>query len=335
MFFKEIDFNNNLELTILVNLLIYAFILLAAPVIISLILSAIKPKFSKDKMIYLYAFSTGMFLIIGSAGFIKEAIINLESWFHSNETNGGLKLTGGNVTKEQLYMAIIVGINAIIGLTLVIIWRYISIKKHKGHIHKSHEEHGHSDHIISFNDIDNPKAAWIAILMLLIHRIIDGLVLGLSVYQMTSSNYTNPNIGLIVTFNIHILVENIIIYYRQTQYGQTKWKAIKYNLYTMLLIVPILFVGAFVGKYLDYQKWMIPSFQIIGGVIIVFTAIFELVPEFIHNRNSSVKVLYTTFTFFALSIILTLIMLSFHSHTQPPKLIGQPIENIQGIIKWN
>ncbi|MBU4691174.1 ZIP family metal transporter [Mycoplasma zalophi] len=334
MFFKEIDFNNNLELTILINLLIYSFILLAAPVVVSLVLSAIKPKFSKHKMIYLYAFSTGMFLIIGSAGFIKEAVLSLETWLHTSGENGGLILTNGDVTKEQLYMAVIVGISALIGLTLVILWRYISIKKHKGHIHESHEEHGHSDHIISFTDIDNPKAAWIAILMLLIHRIIDGLVLGLSVYQMTSINYTNPNIGLIVTFNIHILVENIIIYYRQTQYGQTKWKAIRYNLYTMLLIIPILFFGAFLGKYLDYQKWVIPSLQIIGGVIIVFTAIFELVPEFIHNRNSSVKVLYTTFAYFATSVILTLVMLSFHTHLQPPTISGESIE-IQGILPWS
>ncbi|GAA8714341.1 hypothetical protein oki361_15700 [Helicobacter pylori] len=43
---------------------------------------------------------------------------------------------------------------------IVILSKYLIAKKSKNvELHKDHSEHGHSDHIISFNDIDNPKAA--------------------------------------------------------------------------------------------------------------------------------------------------------------------------------
>ncbi|KJV91074.1 Uncharacterised protein [Mycoplasmopsis arginini] len=51
-----------------------------------------------------------------------------------------------------------------------------------------------------------------------------------------------------------------------------------------------------------------------GGSIIVFTAIFELVPEFIHIRNKDIKTLYCTLIIFSISIVTTIMLLSFHAH---------------------
>ena len=64
-----------------------------------------------------------------------------------------------------------------------------------------------------------------------------------------------------------------------------------------------------------------PSFEILGGSIIIFMAVIELVPEFIHYRNEGPKVIYTTLIIFAFSIVFTLILLSIHSHTNPQKII--------------
>jgi len=87
--------------------------------------------------------------------------------------------------------------------------------------------------------------------MLLSHRLIDGLVLGLSVYQLTTNGVNKANLALIITFNIHLLLEVVIVYYRQIQYGEKKSKAILFNFITLILIIPIMFLGAFIGKFLN------------------------------------------------------------------------------------
>lgn len=326
MFLTIKNFNGNLELTILVNLLIYILILLSIPLIFMGIISLFKVKVTSKKSIYLYAFSTGMFLMIGAAGFIKEGYVLLEQWFHDSSTTGGLKYTGGKPAIEQSYIALIVGLSAFIGLGIVILGRFLLTRKSK-ELHKDHEEHDHSEHFVSFSDIDNPKEAWTAILMLLSHRLIDGLVLGLSVYQLTTNGVNKANLALIITFNIHLLLEVVIVYYRQIQYGEKKSKAILFNFVTLILIIPIMFLGAFIGKFLSKVGWLIPSLEILGGSIIVFMAIVELVPEFIHYRNENKKVIYTTLIIFALSIILTLILLSFHTHNQVQGIGGELISS--------
>ena len=333
MFLTIKNFNGNLELTILVNLLIYILILLSIPLIFMGIISLFKVRVTSKKSIYLYAFSTGMFLMIGAAGFIKEGYVLLEQWFHDSSTTGGLKYTGGKPAIEQSYIALIVGLSAFIGLGSVILGRFLLTRKKE--LHKDHKEHDHSEHFVSFSDIDNPKEAWTAILMLLSHRLIDGLVLGLSVYQLTTNGVNKANLALIITFNIHLLLEVVIVYYRQIQYGEKKSKAILFNFITLILIIPIMFLGAFIGKFLSKVGWLIPSLEILGGSIIVFMAIVELVPEFIHYRNENKKVIYTTLIIFALSIILTLILLSFHTHNQVQGIGGELISS--GLLrrtKW-
>ncbi|RMA78974.1 hypothetical protein JN00_0018 [Metamycoplasma subdolum] len=316
MFFKGTDFGGNLYLVIFVNLLIYIAILLSVPMLFLTILSFIKVKITNKKTIYIYAFSTGMFLMIGSMGFMKEGTIQIETWFHTPGELGGLKYTNGNVGLERTYTALIIGLSTLIGLTIVILGRYLFIKASKTDPHSSHEEHQHSDHLISFRDVDNPKAAWTAILMILSHRIIDGLVLGYGVAQFSGVG-RNPNVALMVTFNLHLLLELVIVYYRQLQYGETKKRAILFNFITLLVLIPIMFFGAFVGPFMNKVGWLIPSLEILGGAVIVFMSIVELVPEFIHYRNESIRIIYGTLIMLAISIIFTAIILSFHSHTQP------------------
>ncbi|TPR53393.1 hypothetical protein [Metamycoplasma neophronis] len=310
MFIPISSFNYNLYLAILVNLLIYIVILLGAPTIILGVLSLFKIKATERKTIYLYAFSTGMFLMIGSVGFIREAFNRSNMFFH--ELVGKQKISESSL---PWWMALLIGLSAAIGLFVVILGRYIFVRTKKIKFHQNHEAHNHSDHLISFKDFDNPKAAWMAIIMLMSHRIIDGLYLGYSVFALTLGNTGyRANIPLIVTFNIHILLEVIIVYYRQIQYGEKKWKAILYNFLTFLLIIPFMFLGAFLGPQLDKAGWLLPSLLAMGGSIIVFMSVFELIPEFIHVRNQKAKVLYTTFAIFAAAIVFTLILLCFHSH---------------------
>ncbi|MBN0970759.1 ZIP family metal transporter [Mycoplasma phocoeninasale] len=306
--FISTDIIPNLYLCIFVNLLIYIAILLVAPTIILGILSSFKMKSSNKGNIYLYAFSAGMFLMIGSVGFLQEAFTRMKN--NHNLFNSDLEF--------NIWTAIIIGLSSLIGLSMVILGRFLFVKivkKSNVNIHNDHAEHSHSDHLISIKDVDNPKAAWLAIIMILSHRIIDGIFIGYSIYSLTlrGIGYRSA-IPLLISFNIHIVIEVIIVYYRQIQYGEKKGKAILYNFLTFLLIIPFMFIGAFLGRQFDLTKWVTPALFAMGGSIIVFMSVFELIPEFIHARNQSSKILYTTFSIFALAIVFTVVLLSFHGH---------------------
>lgn len=306
-------FENNLEMTLFLNLLVYIPILMALPLILMGLLSFAKVKNKPNKsnaLIYMYAFSTGMFLMIGAFGFLREGYEVAKIFTHSSSDKFGSEIN------RTLVIVGIIGLSSLIGFTLVIGGRYLFIKKSKIDPHSSHEDHNHSDHLISFKDIDNPKAAWLAIFMLLSHRIIDGFFIGYSIFKIISSQNTfSSSLMLLITFTIHILIEMAIVYFRQIQYGEKRARAVLYNFLTFLLIIPFIFLGAFTGRFLnDNLQWIQSGLLIMGGSIIVFTAIFELVPEFIHIRNKDTKTLYRTLIIFSISIVTTIMLLSFHAH---------------------
>lgn len=306
------DFNNNLHLAIFVNLLIYILILLTVPSLFILLLSFIKPKLKPTSNFYLYAFSSAIFVLIGTVGLIGESLEN------GREFIG--RLESGNILKvnEAIEAGLAIGITAggaLIGLTVVILFRFLFIKKF-GEIHHTHGMHGHNDLITNVHDIDSKtiKAAWLVIFLILSHRMIDGFILGGTTYRFTFGSNKGLNIGFIITFNLHILVEAVIIYYRQIQYGQKRWKAVMYNFLTTLVIVPIMFLGAYINPYLQRLGWFLPVVNASGGAIITFVGIIEIVPEFIHFKDMQSKEWYKVIIAFALGIIVALILLSFHTH---------------------
>ncbi|PZV98765.1 hypothetical protein [Metamycoplasma auris] len=313
MFFAGIS--ENFNLTLFLNLLIYILIIISLPLVMLGIFALFKNKSTKkvngNALVYMYSFSTGMFLMIGTFGFMREGYEIAKVFTHAylnSETYSEIGRTA--------ILSAIMGISSLIGLAIAIGGRYIFIRASKIDPHKEHSEHSHSDHLISFKDIDNPKAAWLAIIMLLSHRIVDGFFIGYAIFRIVwAGNTFSSSIILLITFTIHILIEMAIVYFRQIQYGEKKSKAILYNFLTFLLIIPFIFAGAFSGVYISTNlSWIQSSLLTMGGAIIVFTSIFELVPEFIHIRNKDIKTLYITLAVFALSIAFTIILLSFHTH---------------------
>ncbi|BAP39795.1 ZIP family metal transporter [Metamycoplasma canadense] len=305
---------SNIYLNLFVNTIFYTLILMIFPVILLAILSLIKIKKetnNNNSLIYMYSFSTGMFLMIGAFGFLREGY-NIAQIFTHDPSTG--------ISKEIYRMLVIVGIvgiSSLVGFSLVIGGKYLFIKKSKIDLHSEHHNHDHSDHLVSFKDIDNPKAAWLAILMLLSHRIIDGLFIGYSISRIIlTKNTFSSSLILLITFTIHMIFEMIIVYFRQIQYGEKKKKAILYNFLTFLLIIPFILIGAFTGVALSQNslQWIQSGLLIMGGSIIIFTAVFELIPEFIHIKNKDTKTLYKTLIIFSLSIVLTIMILSFHTH---------------------
>ncbi|VEU59702.1 ZIP family metal transporter [Mesomycoplasma neurolyticum] len=309
--FTKNQFNDNLYAAISLNLIIYIFILLTFPALLALIVAFVKPKIKKTTNIYLYAFSSGILLMIATTGLLKEAFEESEKFAHTF-----LELRNidphANPVYEQLIQAGLVTGGSVLGVAVFFAIRYLFVKRFQIEKHKNHEEHGHHDHIFNFNDIDNPKAAWLAILLLLSHRTIDGFILGATVARMSEGK--ELNYGLVITFNIHIAIEILIVHYRQIQYGQTIKKTVIYNILTIALIIPIMIVGSFLNKFLRETGWILPFVNSFGGSILAFAVIIELVPEFIHLRNSEQKEWYLALLFFGIGILLTLMLLAFHTH---------------------
>lgn len=69
MFIGTSAFNGNITLATFVNLIIYILILLGVPSLVLGVISIFKLKITDKKNIYIYAFATGMFLMIGTVGF--------------------------------------------------------------------------------------------------------------------------------------------------------------------------------------------------------------------------------------------------------------------------
>ncbi|WP_255565845.1 hypothetical protein [Mycoplasma sp. E35C] len=315
IFFMPSSFGGNTNLAIFVNLLIYVLILLAVPTVLIFALNFIKPKLNPTQQLYLYAFSSALLICIGTIGLLFESIEGANLYIETPEI-----LNVDPAYKSLIKIGILVG-GSIIGLTIVIGFRFLYIHFTKqDHCNHSHDhslhimnEHEDYEHKIKQHK-PNVKAAWLVIILLLSHRTIDGFVLGGTVSLLTLDP-SKINVGFIVSFNIHILIEVIIIHYRQIQFGERKYKAALHNFYTTILIVPIMFIGAYVNQWLRSIGWLIPLVNASGGVIITFMAIIELVPEFIHNKQLKTAAWYKVLISFALGLVVGIFILSFHQHT--------------------
>ncbi|WP_036499410.1 ZIP family transporter [[Mycoplasma] testudinis] len=301
--FQADAFSGNLQVAILVNLLIYAVILLGGPSAFVLGLSLIKPKIKAITMFYIYAFGAAVFIILGTVDLIRESFDGASEYLQTAKLTSSAAINGIPVG--------IVGGGVLIGLTIVLTFRFFFIKFF-GEVHSKHELHGHSDVLTSLNDVDAKtiKAAWLVIFLILSHRMIDGFISG-GVVALLSSAPEQIDIGFVVTFNLHILVAATLVFYRQIQYGQKRWKAALYNLYTLLAIVPIMIFGAYIHQYLAAIGWFIPLVNGSGGAMLTFVGIVEIVPEFIHYKDSSARNWYKVLLFFAAGIVVAVVLSTF------------------------
>lgn len=176
--------------TILANMyFLYAFlnsVLFSAGLIVStglllLLLALVLPRLREKQSIYFYAIASATLIINGFYGFYNEAHEKLENYLDSasapNMPEAVAKIlifTGGAM----------LGVGGFIALRLLLSSR---IRKKGGEIHKDHKLHDHSDHIISRRDFNNKREAWIALLLIMLHRGIDGFFFGSVVAKLTDT----------------------------------------------------------------------------------------------------------------------------------------------------
>jgi hypothetical protein len=82
--------------------------------------------------------------------------------------------------------------------------------------------HDHSHLIYNMNDV-NPKSKVFALILLMSHRIPGGLIIGFLISNIQHHGQVSTvDIIFLVTFILHIIPEELILYYRQMEMGVKK-----------------------------------------------------------------------------------------------------------------
>lgn len=291
------------------NSLILIALCFGVPFLSILICSCFKIKLSDGSKMLLYAFTTGLIVILGGVGFIGEAFENLN---HASEENGAMAYLGSYTVITIVKIAIIVS-GAIIGVGLIFFVRWLTFKNKK-EVHKSHELHGHNDHIVNYTDIDCEDASKKnGLILLLSHRIVDGISLGLLTKGAIEIGHFD-SWGMIVTFVVHLIPTTIVVYLTQVDMYKSKGKALLHSFWMLLINLPFVLIGSFFAYGIEKIYWLMPLLFTISGTILIVLSIIEIVPEFIHNKEMQTKKWYIVILVMSLGIVLGLLLLCIHHH---------------------
>ncbi|WP_027120372.1 ZIP family metal transporter [Mycoplasmopsis lipofaciens] len=312
--------------------IIASFVMLFIPFLITLIFPFLKKDtLSKKGSVILYAFVTGFFITMALFGFLRESL-EKSSLSAKAEGFSGWSLYGWNI--------LLVGGGLTAGLSFGWFLRFIVKKATSSkikedpkaslyiHIHDlshdhEHEAHDHSNialnHKISHKEVTNKKSDTklkiVALLLLLTHRIPAGFLIGYSfnAFFTTGAQFGALNAAFLISFILHLIPEEIIFYYRQREMGISKWKAVFNSFASLLLFIPLMLLGIYLGKYIN-QIWQLSAFvqAMISGTFL-FTAIIEFLPEINHAHHDK-KFIKKVLFVFLLGIIICATILSFHDH---------------------
>lgn len=330
--------NDNIQIqwvSKLILVFIFLFALLLIPIILSLVLPFFKNILRGKSKVYLYAFSTGFFIILSIFGFLKESLevssfqgaINGYSSTQTYLTNIGL-VAGGTLTGIIFSFVLKFVISFQLNKKLMSSKKlsiFIHQHEHSDHVHT----HSHSDFMNNKDDklslVEDTlkekvegKLKLIALLLLLTHRIPEGLLIGYSlnqhipvdgvIYSQNSALTTAYFLSLI----FHLIPEETIFYLRLRESGLSPWKALFVSFIGLFLFLPFMLIGIYVG---DFINSFLKSFIYAGiGGVFLFTSLAEFFPEFYHEIFNKKKWLITLIFLF-MGVIFAVIILSFHTHS--------------------
>ncbi|WP_245578672.1 ZIP family metal transporter [Mycoplasmopsis cricetuli] len=319
-------------------LIVFIFLafLLFVPVVISIIFPLIKKKIEKHSKVYLYAFTTGFFLIMSTFGFMREAL----------ETSSVYAAAYVPIDSENFknyiyaYNILLVGGGVFFGLLSAFLIKYIisyrinkklrSNKHTQVFVHEHNDENGdfhvhkHPDYIFNSEDSSNiiketlttkveSKLKIIALILLLTHRVPEGLLLGYNINLLINGQPTSLSYAFIVSLVLHLIPEEIIFYFRLRESGFSKQNSFFISLLGLFFFLPFMLIGNYAGKVVaDIWELRAFIFAFIGGIFL-FTSLVEFFPEFYHyhmNKNQWFYVLLFLF----IGVIFAVIILSIHTH---------------------
>ncbi|MBD5423309.1 MAG: ZIP family metal transporter [Mycoplasma sp.] len=285
---------------------ISAFVI-GIPLIYGVLLPIFKPKISKRANKYLYAFSSGFFIMMSTVLFIGESKTHLEEQFTilvNNDTIAAKAITGSIIASVIL-----------LGLLFSLGIKYLFAKSFKGKaINTNNHDHDHDKLIFNLDD-HNPRSKAFAIFFLLSHRIPDGLIIGMLASQIAREGVNVTNIVFLCSFVIHVIPEELIIYYRQIDMGINKTKATINSLIAICAIIPLIIIGSVISWFSWENEIAIHVIQLISASFLLFISVVEFIPEFIHDIKNNGKDWYITILIWIIGIAIGIFVLCFHDHS--------------------
>ncbi|TDV24447.1 zinc transporter ZupT [Mycoplasmopsis mustelae] len=311
---------------------LFLFALLLIPTLLSLLLPFFRKSIHKNK-VYLYAFSTGFFIVLSTYGFLKESlevssgiVENLEET-HNSAFLLNVGLVGGGILSGLIFAFVLKFVISHRLNKKLMVSNKLSVFSHQ-HSHNNHH-HNHQHDSFLNNQEDKIELAedtlkqkvegklkLIALLLLLTHRIPEGLLIGYSLNQLIPGQNGNPGDSALTTayfasLILHLIPEEMIFYVRLRDAGFSPWKALFISFLGLSLFLPFILIGIYGGDFVnEYLKSII--YSAIGGIFL-FTSLVEFFPEFYHEFFNKKKWLITIIFLF-LGVVFSVIILSFHSH---------------------
>lgn len=313
-----------------INALILSAIVISVPVLIAILIPIFKAKLGLKSSLFLYSFTTGFFIVLGLFG----------------EANEGRELAMSSSDDPWISIGnqiLVLLVGSIIGLVFATTFKFL-ISRKLGKLNLSGPVEDHSDHVAFHNhphaeevlfggkglkyqsQKEMARAKAVAIYLVLSHRFAAGFFLGYVIYNIVSPNYgdasaagiehlnhsdhDNVNLAFLIGFFLHLIPEELIIYYRQREIGIGKIRAAVYSVLMVSVLIPFIFLGANLGAYVS-DVWQLNGIiHVIVGVLFTFTALVEFFPEVIREAKNQ-KLWYLTITCLGLGIVLCFFVLAF------------------------
>ncbi|WP_084177979.1 ZIP family metal transporter [Mycoplasma buteonis] len=340
--------------------LIFLLLLLIIPVAISALFPIIKKSLNHRTKVYLYAFSTGFFIILATFGFLREAL---------EQTSIGSSQNGFTAEKTYLYNILVVFCGLLGGLafsfTLKFVISYrinkklmknkkLSIFVHDHSLEAGHHHvHQHPDHIFTNEDSVelaedaltekiSGKLKIIALALLLTHRIPEGFLIGynLSLFfvNQSQSQLTTLSLAYFISLVLHMIPEELVFYYRLREAGYGPWAALGVSTLMDFLFLPFMLIGIYAGHEIGSNLYAQGAMMAIIAGIFLFTSLVEFFPEFYHV-NMEKKSWFITIVCLFVGVSFAVLVLSFHTHSHPQSpaasdILLSPIKTIKDTVSY-
>ncbi|WP_412031974.1 hypothetical protein [Malacoplasma muris] len=284
------------------NGLIISAIIFVAPFIVTLLFYGFKIKLNQIKITYLYAFVTGLLLVLSIFGFIHESYMLLKDHF-------------ANVNQEP-NMIIVVSVivsGVIIGVCFGIFTKWIYFYKTKKQC-KNHNQNIHGECV--YEEKENPKFhdKLMSIIFLFIHNIIDGIILGFLLHNSGEKILHIENLGLLIGFVLHLIATTICIYYINLLKTNRRHNSFWISVSSNLIIVPFIFVGIAITYYSTSVYWLFPFLLSSTSGSLIFVSLMEFIPEFIHKHHLCTKEWFYMMIFITIGIVSGFALSLIHTH---------------------
>lgn len=284
------------------NGLIISAIVFFVPLLVTLVFYLFRIKFNSIKITYLYAFVTGLLLVLSIFGFINESYMLLKEHFEVNN--------------EHPNMLIVVGVIAsgvVLGVCLGIFSKWIYFFKTKKQC-DNHKNNLHGDCV--YEQKQNPKFhdKVMSIVFLLMHNLVDGIVLGFLLYDSGEKILQIENLGLLIGFALHLVATTICIYYINLLKTNKRHVSFLLAISSNLIIIPFIFVGIAITYYSGSIYWLFPFFLSITSGSLIFVTLMEFIPEFLHKHHLCTKEWFFMMVFITIGIALGFGLSLIHTH---------------------